>query len=375
MATDSCGERSLPLARRRSRRIAEIWILASGAIDDDAMRGSLAAALLLASAPAAARADVTIFYSAPAVHAGWVAVPVRAAASSAPPSPSARSSDASVEAPARTSPLAPSPAEEPAARREDRTPAPPPTPVAARPTSSGCTPPSPVRFVRMTDGSHDVALLHLTTCRGEPEPDALRQLSILARPRTAERPTPRELAIHEADPDFLAPDVHRLDPGLLVRLQRLADAFPGHDIEITSGYRPDARETSQHRVGHALDLRIDGVPIDDVHAVALTFDESGVGLYPTSEFLHLDVRPRVTRWVDVSGPGERSEMVEVVTGRDGLAANTPPLRWTRESTPARPPSAPRAGRGRARAASLDDDARADIRRAVEALEGLDLHLP
>ena len=257
------------------------------------MRATIVFALLLVAAPAAAQ-DVTVIYAPPAPMGPLIAVPV---------SPG----DGAVPEP--TSSLLPAPSS------------------SSTPAAQTCTTPSPVRFVRTTDGSREARLLHLTDCHGAPDPEALLELSILARPRTAERPDARDLRAHRNDPELFASEVRRLDPGLLTRLQVIADHFPGHDIEITSGYRPDANETSRHRTGHALDVRVVAAPLDRVHAVALLLDESGVGLYPTSEFLHVDVRPRVTRWVDVAGPGEPTNMVEVVNGRDGHASSAAPLRW------------------------------------------------
>ena len=36
-----------------------------------------------------------------------------------------------------------------------------------------------------------------------------------------------------------------------------------------------------------------------------TFDKVGVGYYPNSHFVHMDVRKQWTYWVDVSSPGQR----------------------------------------------------------------------
>lgn len=342
------------------------------------MRATIAFVLALAAAPAAAQADVTVIYAEPAPMGTLVAVPVAqptattrdAPVSEVPSSVHATESPmppsttvSAIEAPRTAGSGGAAPAREPSARGTER-----------------CEAPSPVRFIRTTDGSREARLLHLTDCHGEPDAEALLELSVLARPRTADRPTPRDLAAHTEDPELFASEVRRLDPGLLTRLQAIADHFPGHDIEITSGYRPDATETSRHRTGHALDLRVVGAPIEAVHALALAFDESGVGLYPTSEFLHVDVRPRVTRWVDLAGPGEPANMVEVVTGRDGHAATAPALRWPAAPEPGAPSTEPVApGRGRrARGSRDEEEHRAALREALEALDaldGLDLQVP
>jgi hypothetical protein len=375
------------------RRIrAGIWIASAPAKDDAPMRVSFVFALALAAAPAAARADVTVIYAAPAPTAPLVAVPVPCGqAHSAPP---ARSRSASLGSGPVAAPTAHRAAETvaPAVPRSETAPlgsmtaastsdlstsdavastgSPPPP---RTPRESGCQPPSPVRFVRTTDGSRETRLVRLTDCHGAPEAEAILELSILARPRTAERPSERDLAAHENDPELFASEVRRLDPGLLTRLQAIAERFPGRDIEITSGYRPDASETSRHRTGHALDVRVVDAPLEEVHALALGFDESGIGLYPTSEFLHVDVRPRVTRWVDLAGPGEPANMVEVVTGRDGHAASAPALQWPAAPEPTAPPH-----RHRARGSRDEEDQRAALREALEALEaldGLDLQVP
>jgi hypothetical protein len=344
------------------------------------MRATIIFVLALAAAPAAAQADVTVLYAEPAPMGPLVALPVAGAPVSppiarreAPPpstEPRARPVVAIDESPPVIEPIA-APVAEP--------------PPRALSTEVRCEVPSPVRFVRTTDGSRETRLLHLTDCHGAPDPEALLELSILARPRTADRPSARDLAAHVGDQELFASEVRRLDPGLLTRLQALADHFPGHDIELTSGYRPDASETSRHRTGHALDLRVVGAPIQEVHAFALGFDESGVGLYPTSEFLHVDVRQRVTRWVDLAGPGEPANMVEVVTGRDGHAASAPALRWPAPSEPASPVhdsvasgSRQRDRGSRDRGSRDEEEHRAALREALEALdalEGLDLQVP
>jgi hypothetical protein len=376
------------------------------------MRIGLAVIVASLLAPAAARADLTVIFASPSRPAPLVAVrvspgpspvtePVRASVSEpdpapvgAPPAPLASPSAPvlrSAPEPVPPTVAAPAAAVEPVAVLE-----PEPVPVRERGRSEArCVQPAPVRFIRTTDGSREARLLALTDCHGVPDPESLLELSILARPRTADRPDARDLAAHVDDPELFASEVRRLDPGLLTRLRAIGDRFPGHDIEITSGYRPDARESSRHRTGHALDLRVLGVPLEEVHAFALGFDESGIGLYPTSEFLHVDVRPRVTRWVDLAGPGEPTQLVEVVNGRDGHASSAPPLQWPTSGratatgrtvvrveparspvTPARAPSEPRARR--ARRASSEDDHRAALREALDALdalEGLDLGVP
>lgn len=98
-------------------------------------------------------------------------------------------------------------------------------------------------------------------------------------------------------------------PARLVEiLARISDHFGGRTITIVSGYRNAGgytRESSQHTRGHALDVRIQGVPADALRDfVRSTFDRVGVGYYPRTGFVHIDVRDRSAYWVDWSRRGE-----------------------------------------------------------------------
>ena len=90
-----------------------------------------------------------------------------------------------------------------------------------------------------------------------------------------------------------------------MRVQRVVEHFPARGVEIVSGYRPHARAGSRHHSADALDLRIDGVDNFELSEFARTLDATGVGYYPNSTFVHIDVRDAQAYWVDRSGPGER----------------------------------------------------------------------
>jgi hypothetical protein len=166
--------------------------------------------------------------------------------------------------------------------------------------------PFTVHVARVFGWRHvEEAELELTRADGSPNDDAVRELSILARPHDVDRPTEEAIRAHARDERFVADGIRRLDPGLAIRVERLSRHFPGRRIEIVSGFRPRARSTSRHRHGRALDLRVDGIAKERVTEVARSLPSTGVGYYPNSHFTHIDVRESSYYWVDRSGPGER----------------------------------------------------------------------
>ena len=105
---------------------------------------------------------------------------------------------------------------------------------------------------------------------------------------------------------------HRLHPRLLGLIYRIARHYPARRVEIVAGYRAPsvARQKgaprSNHMLGRAIDLRIPGVPNEQLRDYLRRFERVGLGYYPNSTFVHLDVRDdRSVYWVDWSGPGER----------------------------------------------------------------------
>jgi hypothetical protein len=171
----------------------------------------------------------------------------------------------------------------------------------AVPTSATVCHRPPVRIVRVKGHRREARTMSLTDCQGRARPEALDALSILARPTGTPMPTK---GAEPPDEAHVAAGVMRLDPGLLTRLQALADRWPDRTIEIVSGHRPKARSTSRHRHGRALDLRIVGVSREELSEAARALPLTGVGYYPNSPFTHIDVRHRDAFWVDRSGPGE-----------------------------------------------------------------------
>lgn len=99
-----------------------------------------------------------------------------------------------------------------------------------------------------------------------------------------------------------------IDPRLVTLLGMVSDHFGGRPVHIVSGYRPFSPRQytrhSKHNVGHAVDFSIEGVPNTVLRDFCRTFRNAGVGYYPNSTFVHLDVRTTKVYWVDYSRPGE-----------------------------------------------------------------------
>ena len=136
--------------------------------------------------------------------------------------------------------------------------------------------------------SKESVRLKLVDTRGRPRQDARRALREFLRPRDSKR---------------------RKTPNarLLSLLAKVSDHFGGRPLHIVSGYRIAkglTRKTSRHVAGEAIDFRIPGVPLTVLRDYCQQFEEVGVGYYPTTEFVHLDVRKQPARWTDWSLPGQ-----------------------------------------------------------------------
>jgi uncharacterized protein YcbK (DUF882 family) len=95
---------------------------------------------------------------------------------------------------------------------------------------------------------------------------------------------------------------HTIDPQLIDMLYRVAAHFDAREVRIVSGFRAESGH-SNHALGRAVDFIIPGASDSAVVAYAQSLGDVGVGFYPVSGFVHLDVRDRLTTWVDASGPG------------------------------------------------------------------------
>ena len=120
-------------------------------------------------------------------------------------------------------------------------------------------------------------------------PDALRSIDTVLR-------------------DFRTGDVHPIDRRLLDLLVRLRQKLGTMEsVHVISGYRSPRTNAmlraqsegvaghSLHMDGMAIDLRVPGRALRDVRAAALDLGGGGVGFYPASDFVHVDVG-RVRHW-------------------------------------------------------------------------------
>ena len=103
-------------------------------------------------------------------------------------------------------------------------------------------------------------------------------------------------------------ETRAVDPRLYEMLSRIYDRFGSKTVELVSGFRYYERSSSRHFHASAMDIRIPGVSIGEMHRYAASLDPGGMGLgiYPNGGFIHFDYRAPGDpsyRWTDRSGSG------------------------------------------------------------------------
>ncbi len=99
--------------------------------------------------------------------------------------------------------------------------------------------------------------------------------------------------------------IQEIDPRLIKLIYKLADHFKARQVNVISGFREEVSGSEgNHGRGMAVDINIPGVALGRVAKKARTLGKVGVGYYPASGFIHLDVREKRSYfWIDRSGPG------------------------------------------------------------------------
>lgn len=108
--------------------------------------------------------------------------------------------------------------------------------------------------------------------------------------------------------DFRTGDSHPMATGLLDLVSVLSETLaPGEDLHVISGYRSPQTNAalrahsdgvaarSLHMDGLAMDIRLPKIALGQLRDAALRLGRGGVGFYPASNFVHVDVG-RVRRW-------------------------------------------------------------------------------
>jgi uncharacterized protein YcbK (DUF882 family) len=104
-------------------------------------------------------------------------------------------------------------------------------------------------------------------------------------------------------------ETRAIDVGLLDLLVLLARALPTEEpFHVISAYRSRSTNdylrihggggvaaNSLHLVGKAIDIRVPGTKLRDLYQKAVELGIGGVGIYPRSDFVHVDVG-RVRTW-------------------------------------------------------------------------------
>ena len=118
-------------------------------------------------------------------------------------------------------------------------------------------------------------------------------------------------ALHEINrflKDFRTGDVSEINPELLDLLHDVRNELGSEQpYEVISAYRsPQTNEMlrvttsgvakkSHHLKGNAIDVRLRGVRTNRLRETALRMERGGVGYYPKSDFVHMDMGP-VRQW-------------------------------------------------------------------------------
>jgi uncharacterized protein YcbK (DUF882 family) len=145
------------------------------------------------------------------------------------------------------------------------------------------------RAIRLYNTHTGESLRSVFWAEGQFIPDALQDINKLLRDHRNNKIAP-------------------IDPKLIVLLNEVSDKFGDTQaLHVISGYRsPESNAKlatrsggvarhSMHMDGKAIDIRIPGKNLAQLHKAAMSMRAGGVGYYPDSQFVHMDTG-RVRYW-------------------------------------------------------------------------------
>jgi uncharacterized protein YcbK (DUF882 family) len=155
-------------------------------------------------------------------------------------------------------------------------------PGAALPAGTLHPPAGPTgSFVVQLVNTGEELEVKLNLATGEVDPEGYRRLRHLMRCQRTTAETP-------------------IDPRLIDLLYRISQRT-GQKILLVSGFRApmySLATLSYHTRGMAADIRIPGMTPLMVRDLAMSMGVRGIGYYPVSGFVHVDVRDQFTTWID-----------------------------------------------------------------------------
>lgn len=170
-------------------------------------------------------------------------------------------------------------------------PSPPPVPVSVEVQTralEGEVPPGELHLY--VPGTGERYRIRVFDFAGRMRPEAIREISWALRARRFDR-------------------ARTIEPRLITMLYTVGQYYDA-ELRVISGYRvrgAGASRGSRHGSAHACDLDIRGVGTRTLaYHMDAAFEDVGVGYYPNSGFVHLDVRVPSYYWTDRSRSGQRS---------------------------------------------------------------------
>ncbi len=149
------------------------------------------------------------------------------------------------------------------------------------------------RFVIQLVNTGEEIEVKVNLATGEVESECYRQLRHLMRCQRTTAETP-------------------VDPRLIDLLYRISQRT-GQKILLVSGFRApmfSLATLSYHTRGMAADIRIPGMTPMMLRDLAASMGVRGIGYYPVSGFVHVDVRDKFTTWTDYGSDRQDGEGTE-----------------------------------------------------------------